>query len=238
MPSRKQTSRARATRKDKQQDKQIQQLRRLVVGQKELNEAKYEANLQTLPASGTIINLVNYDNEINYISSPIVSRTFFRLSSNLLVRGDQSGSTAVNSSRPIRVIYFMYHCDVVSGVTVPYNVVAPTMDDMFDDLGIINDCQAIARISYKNRDRIKVLKDFKTMLTNHTNQSKDTKLFSFNKNYKYGLNIKRYTSDDSAGAKRCWMPYVLILDALSNNPLLNNLIYSIVNQPLYTEELN
>lgn len=225
------------TKVDKRQDRQLRNLRKLVVGQKEMEEAYYTVNKNQLPTNGIINNLINYDNEINYPGSTIQSRTYFRLSSSVLIQGQSGGAgSTTDSQRVIRVLYFMWKCDIEHGATTPSQIVHPTLYDVFDDFINVNDALSIQRTTYKNRDRIRILKDRKLFLTNHGNGDDDMKLITFNKNYKYGLNMKRYVNDDSFGSKKVWMPYVLILDGAGSNASVDNCFFTIVNQPLYNQE--
>lgn len=227
------------TKVDKRQDNQIRALRKMVVGQKELVEDTYQTNKATVPSGGALFSLINYDNEINYIASSITSRTYYRLNSRVLLQGNQSQSagTLSDTSRPVRVIFFQWKADVVSGVTVPYNVVQPTMADLFDDYTTSNEVASLKRMSYKNRNRIRIIKDYTVTLTNHSGATHDVAIRGFDRNFKYGLNIKRFTSSDSAGPAKVWMPYYLIFDGHGANPLKDNAYYTVVNTCLYNEEV-
>lgn len=229
------------TKVDKRQDLQLKRLRKLVVGQKELVEARYVVNKNTLPIFGYVDSLINYDNTINGLTSTMDSRTFFRISSNLLIQGNSGGQgSTTDSARVIRVLYFMYKCDIIPGGNVgaatPSVVIQPTVNELFDDVSNVNDAMSIQRTSYKNRDRIRILKDRKLFITNHGNGDDDIKTLSFNKNYKYGFTVKRYVNDDSFGSKKVWLPFVCVLDGAGSNNNIDNAYYTIVNQVLYNEE--
>lgn len=225
---------------DKRQDKQILALRKLVVSEKPLVE-EIETATATIPAVGyEIINMINYDNRINKLIAPPTSRTYFRHNSRLFLTGNQSGQTQADSNRVVRVLYFMWKATVYkSSINFQYYLTPPAITDIFDvpESGSNptgNNTTALARLSYKNRKRIRVLKDVTTTLTNHSSIDND-RIVKFNKNSKYGMTYHKPT-DDALGEAVMWMPYILILDGAGSAQTVDNLKYTMVNHNLFNEE--
>lgn len=219
---------------DKRQDRQLVQLRKMVVGEKPRIEDIYKTAIQQLPNRSLLVNLINYDNQINYTGSNVKSRNVFRLNNKIYMRGrqDPTAQSALNTHRPVRVIYFMWKADVVPGAISGFNVVAPTNYDLFDDFVAVDPTTVLQRLSYKNRHRIKIMKDTTKSITNHSGIENDT-FFSFSTQSKYGHSYK-YPTEDQSGPARMWMPYVLILDAEVTASYRSEV--AMTTHVLYTEE--
>lgn len=216
MPKRSLKSSKSKTNVDKRQDKQLAKLRKMVVGEKPRVEEIFKIQDQQLPNKVQLTNLINYDNTINYALSTVVSRTVFRLNNKIYIRGTQDATATgnnFNTNRPIRVVYFLYKCDVNPGVVSGFNVVAPTISDLFDDHTGTNVDLCLQRMSYKNRKRIKVLKDVCRSLSNHSGTTESDFMVSFNQQSKYGITYKKPTEDQS-GPATMWLPYVIVIDPI------------------------
>lgn len=229
------------TRVDKKQDNQIHRLQKDVKklkGASPTEQAEYERGYTPVYAMGTsanMTNLINYDNEINYTGSDIQSRTFKSLNCRIHIRGDQSGASANDSHRPVRVIFFLYKCDVVNQLTpIPGNyVIEPQFADLFDGVNVLSDANlAMSRMSFRNRNRIKVLKDYCFSLTNHSGTEAD-KILNFRYYFKHKQvyeNVNKF--DDSVKEASYWMPYVIVMDPHSTN----RANWTMINQVKYSTE--
>lgn len=234
MPTRSKKSSKSKSSVDKRQDKQIMNLRKMVVGEKPRVEDIYSVNEQQMPNKFQLTNLINYDNTINYLGSTVVSRSVYRLNNKIYIRGfqDPTAQSALNTHRPIRVIYFLWKCDVSPGAISGYNVIAPTAYDLFDDYQATNTDLTLQRLSYKNRKRIRVLKDTLRSLTNHSGTENDF-FVQYNQTSKYGITYK-YPTEDQSGPATMWLPYVLIIDP--ETAAAKRCMYAMKTHVLLTEE--
>lgn len=234
MPTRSKKSSKSKSNVDKRQDKQIANLRKMVVGEKPRVEDIYTVSEQQLPNKLQLTNLINYDNTINKLGSTVVSRSVFRLNNKIYIRGtqDPTAQSALNTHRPIRVIYFLWKCDVNPGVVSGFNVVEPGAADLFDDWSATNVDLTLQRLSYKNRKRIRVLKDTLRSLTNHSGTENDF-MVQFNQTSKYGITYK-YPTQDQSGPATMWLPFVLIIDPIA--AAAHRCTYAMKTHCLFTEE--
>jgi hypothetical protein len=218
---------------DKSQNKEINELRKMVIGETGKQEDIYTVAEQQMPNKFQLTNLINYDNIINVTASNIKSRTVYRLNNKIYIRGHQDSTqySALNTHRPIRVIYFMWKADVLPGALSGYNVTAPTVDDLFDDYSGTSVDLTLQRTSYKNRKRIKVLKDVCRSLTNHSGLENDF-FVSYNTQSKYGDSYK-YPTEDESGPAVMWLPYVAVIDPIV--AASNRCSYAMKTHVLYTE---
>lgn len=229
------------TKIDKKQSTQIATLQKQVKALKEVNtpeQFEYQLQYQQVGVNGAapnMINLINYNNDINYTLSDVISRTFKSMNVRIHLRGDQSGQSPTDSHRPVRVIFFLYKCDVYKSA-IPgagNSILDPTLDDLFDGVASLSNTNlAMSRMSFRNRQRIKILKDSCFSLTNHSGEEND-RLISFKYYFKHKnvyANVNK--NDDLIKSASFWMPYVIVLDPLNTN----RAYWSMVNQVVATTE--
>lgn len=210
--------------KDQKQDKQLKELKREVNTLKGVNpreEKQYQLQyqlIQTPGASDNLVNLINYDNAINYTLSDVVSQTVYNIHTRIHVRGNQAGQTQNDTHRPIRIVFFMWKCDVEQGAISGANVVEPTLSELFDSSTTLSDTNlAMSRMSYTNRSRIKILKDYCFSITNHSGEEND-KILRFSHYFKAGKVFPNVSKNEDLIRKASfWMPYVMVIDPLSTD---------------------
>lgn len=227
------------TKVDKKQSKQIKTLQKQVKQLQDTNspeQLEYETQYTTVGLNGApqnMVDLINYDNAINYNLSSVISRTFKSMNVRVHIRGDQSG-TQNDSHRPIRCIFFLYKCDVVPHQVSGSIVVAPTLNDLFDGVSNLSHTNlAMSRMSFRNKNRIRILKDKCFSLTNHSGEEND-RIISLKYYFKHKSVYENVSKNsDLNKSSSFWMPYFIILDPYTGTRCQ----YSLVNQLVATTEV-